>query len=185
MRQIDNWDDIQEATSEFERPTPGGYISRIVSVEDVEDREYLRIEWDFEEGAYKGDNTATFRRAGFWPLPLIRSYKERALGFFKAFKTSVEASNPRYVFSTQNVHTLEGKLMGVVLGEEEYEKKDGKIGIRVYVYQVRSVEAIRKGDFKVPELKRLDPLRSRNSFGRPVYSEPNFTPLSDDGDIPF
>lgn len=181
MRQIDNWDDIQEATGDFERPAPGGYIARIVNVKDVEEKEYLRIEWEFEEGAYKGDNAATYNRANFWPLPLIRSYKEKALGFFKAFKTSVEVSNPRYVFSTQNVHTLEGKLMGVVLGEEEYLKKDGTIGIRTYVYQVRSVEAIRKGDFKVPELKKLP----NQPTTRSGYTPGAFEPLPDDGDIPF
>lgn len=181
MRQIDNWDDIQEAAGDFERPAPGGYIARIVNVEDVEEKEYLRIEWEFEEGTYKGDNTATYNRAGFWPLTLIRSYKEKALGFFKAFKTSVEASNPRYVFSTRNVHSLESKLMGVVLGEEEYLKKDGTIGTRTYVYQARSVDAIRKGDFKVPELKRLP----NQPTARPAYTPGAFEPLPDDGDIPF
>lgn len=181
MRQIDNWDDIQEATGEFERPAPGGYIARIVNVEDVEEKEYLRIEWEFEEGSYKGDNASTYNRAGFWPLPLIRSYKEKALGFFKAFKTSVEVSNPRYVFSTKNVHALEGKLMGVVLVEEEYLKKDGTIGIRTCVHQVRSIEAIRKGDFRVPELKRLP----NQPTARPTYTIGAFDPLPDDGDIPF
>lgn len=182
MRQIDNWDSIQEATGEFERPAPGGYIARIVSVEDVEEKEYLRIEWEFEEGVHKGDNAGTYNRAGFWPLPLIRSYKEKALGFFKAFKTSVEVSNPRYVFSTRNVHALEEKLMGVVLGEEEYIKKDGTIGVRAYVYQVRSVEAIRKGDFKIPELKKLS---LNKPTARSGYTPGAFEPLPDDGEIPF
>lgn len=182
MRQIDNWDNIQEATGEFERPAPGGYIARIVSVEDVEEKEYLRIEWEFEEGTYKGDNAATYNRAGFWPLLLIRSYTEKALGFFKAFKTSVEVSNPRYVFSTQNVHTLEGKLMGVVLGEEEYTKNNGTVGVRAYVYQVRSVEAIRKGDFKVPGLKKL---ANQSPARTTAYTPGAFEPLPDDGDIPF
>lgn len=179
MRQIDNWDEIQE-TGEFERPAPGGYIARIVTVEDDEEKEYLRIEWDFEEGRYKGDNAATYNRAGFWPIVLIRSYKEKALGFFKAFKTSVELSNPRYVFDTRNVHTLEGKLMGIVLGEEEYLKKDGTIGTRSYVYQVRTVDAIKKGDFKIPELKRLE---NRPAPQVPSYS--TFTPLPNDGTLPF
>lgn len=182
MRQIDNWDDIQEATGDFELPAPGGYIARIVNVEDVEEKEYLRIEWEFEEGAYKGDNSATYNRAGFWPLPLIRSYTEKALGFFKAFKTSVEVSNPRYVFSTQNVHTLEGKLMGVVLGKEEYMKRDETIGVRAYVYQVRSVEAIRRGDFKVPKLKKLPINQPAAHSG---YTPGAFEPLPNDGDVPF
>ena len=184
MRQIDNWDDIQEASGEFERPAPGGYIARIVTVEDNEDKEYLRIEWDFEEGEHKGDNAATFNRAGFWPIVLIRSYKETALGFFKAFKTSVELSNPKYIFSTRDIHSLEGKLMGVVLGEEEYAKRTGEIGTRLCVYQVRTVKAIRDGDFKVPKRKQLAQTQSRNtpySGGGPGFSDRN----EDDDECPF
>lgn len=156
MREVKNWDDIEERQpGEFERPAPGGYIARIVSVEDNEEKEYLRIEWDFEEGEHRGSNAATFNRAGFWPTVLIRSYKEKALGFFKAFKTSVELSNRGYVFDCANTQGLENKLMGVVLGEEEYVKKAGDIGTRLYVYQARTVKAIRDGDFKIPELKRM------------------------------
>lgn len=155
MRQIDNWDAIQE-TDGFERPAPGAYIARIVSVEDVEEKEYLAIRWDFVEGIYKGENQATFDRAGFWPTVLRKSYKEKALGFFKAFKTAVEMSNSAYTFSTKYVQGLVGKYMGVVLGEEEYRKNNGDIDKRLYVHQVRSLKAIRDGDFKVPELKKLD-----------------------------
>ena len=39
--------------------------------------------------------------------------------------------------------------------QEEYQKRNGEIGERPYVYQVRSLAAIQSGDFKVPELKKL------------------------------
>lgn len=181
MRHIDNWDAIQEA-GKFDNPTPGAYIAVIREVEDVEEKEYLSIRWDFAEGEYKGANQDTFDRAGFWPTVLIRSYKETALRFFKAFKTSVEASNKGYVFDDRKIHGLVGKYMGVVLGEEEYVKNNGKTGNRLYVAQVWSVKAIRDGDFKVPELKRLD---------KPAAQQPNynvgFAPVrdDDDGDLPF
>lgn len=179
MRDITNWDDIQEQNGgEFERPAPGGYIARIVRVEDVEDREYLKIEWDFEDGKYKGDNQATYDRAGFWPIALIRSYKEKALGFFKGFKTCVEVSNPGYVFDTRNVQGLVGKLFGVVIGEEEYTKNDGSIATRNYVNACRSVKAIREGDFKVPELKKL--------AACPAPEPQQFSALEDnDSEFPF
>lgn len=180
-----NWDAVEERQpGEFERPAPGGYIARIVNVEDVEKKEYLRIEWDFEEGEHKGDNAATYNRAGFWPTALIRSYKEKALCFFKAFKTSVEQSNRGYAFDCTNPMGLAGKLMGVVLGEEEYNKTDGTVGKRLYVYQVRTVKAIRDGDFKIPKLKRL----SETGGSASTYSTPSgqFQPLDDDDDeLPF
>ena len=98
MRHIDDWDAIQEA-GEYENPVPGAYIAVIRGVEDVEEKEYLSIRWDFAEGAYKGANQETFDRAGFWPTVLIRSYKDTALRFFKSFKTSVEMSNKGYIFN--------------------------------------------------------------------------------------
>lgn len=182
MRQIDNWDDIQEA-GEYELPEPGAYIAIIRGVEDVEDKEYLSIRWDFAEGSYKGANQDTFDRAGFWPTTLIRSYKVKALGFFKAFKTSVEMSNTGYIFSTKNVDGLVGKYMGVVLGEEEYRKNNGEIGSRLYVAQVRSIKAIQDGDFKIPEKKKLE--GASRPAGKPVNA--GFSPIDDDddGELPF
>ena len=75
-----NWDEVQEA-SEFDNPKPGAYIATICRVEDVEEKEYLLIEWDFAEGAYKDNNRDTFARAGFWPIQLRRSYKPSAWAF--------------------------------------------------------------------------------------------------------
>lgn len=50
---------------------------------------------------------------------------------------------------------MKGMRIGLVLGEEEYEKKDGTVGVRTYVNSIRSGEAIRQGDYKIPELKKL------------------------------
>ena len=121
-----NWNEIQEQQpGDYSGPVPGAYIARIINVEDREDKEYLRIEWDFDEGEYKGSNAETFNRAGFWPITLIRSYKQKALGFFKAFKTSVEMSNRGYVFQN-DPPSLIGKLMGVVLGEVPHARYSGR-----------------------------------------------------------
>lgn len=152
-----NWDEIQEQQpGDFNNPVPGGYIAKIINVEDVEGKKYLKIEWDFTDGEYKGANAETFNRAGFWPTALMRSYKTNAQGFFKAFKTSVEMSNPNYTFRNDPA-SLIGKLMGVVLGEEEYISGKGELKTRLYVYQTRSVKAIQTGDYKVPDLKKLAP----------------------------
>lgn len=187
MRHIDDWDAIQEA-GEYENPVPGAYIAVIRGVEDVEKKEYLSICWDYAEGAYKGANQDTFDRAGFWPTILIRSYKDSALRFFKSFKTSVEMSNKGYQFDDRNVQKLVGKYFGVVLGEEEYRKNNGDIGTRLYVARVRSCKAIQDGDFKVPELKRMDgqaaPVGRPSSASRPVPV--GFSDIGDeDGDVPF
>lgn len=152
--QKQNWEEINEA-QDFENPIPGAYIAKIEAVTDDEQKEYLKIEWDFAEGQFKGNNQGVYDRAGFWPIVLIRSYKPKALPFFKAFKTALENSNRNYSFREDRLRDMEGKLFGVVLGEEEYEKKDNTVGKRLYVAQIRSVKSIQDGDFKVPELKKL------------------------------
>ena len=181
MRKVD-WNNVNEA-QDFDNPTPGAYIGVITMVEDVESKEYLKVDWDFAEGQYKGNNRETHDRAGFWPYAIIRSYKEKALPFFKAFKTALEDSNRGYFFEEDNLRAMVGKRIGVVLGEEEYEKKKGGIGKRLYVYQTRSVEAIQKGDFTVPELKKL---QAADNNANAYYTPTQFAPVDDnDSELPF
>ena len=179
MRKV-NWADVSEA-KDFDRPIPGAYIAVIKNVEDVESKEYLKLEWDFAEGQFKDNNFETYERAGFWPLALIRSYKEKALPFFKAFKTALEDSNRGFVFDEDNLRGMIGKKIGVILGEEEYKKNDGSTGKRLYVAQTRSIEAIQKGDFTVPTLKKLAAPASGG-----YYADAQFASVDDnDGELPF
>lgn len=190
MIHIDNWDAIEERQpGEYSNPIPGAYTAVIIGVNDIMDKEYLEIQWDFADGEYQGFNMDTYTRAGFWPTLLRRSYKTKALGYFKAFKTAVEKSNPGYRFDDRNIQTLRDKRMGVILGEEEYQKKDGTVGQRLYVYQVHSLDTIHDGNFTVPELKRLKPQQSAR---QPSYTPPpaasgwNYGPGGEDGgELPF
>ena len=76
-------------------------------------------------------------------------------------------------------------VIGAVLGEEEYVY-NGKLRTRLNVEHFCSVERIQKGDFKIPELKKVDlaampvaaPTSSLDSFGTNV-------PLLSDEEIPF
>ncbi|MES1923623.1 hypothetical protein MHBO_005231, partial [Bonamia ostreae] len=163
MKKID-WNNVNEA-QDFQNPTVGGYVAKISYTKDEEIKEYLRIEWDFAEGEFAGNNRGTYERANFWPLAFIRSYKEKALPFFKSFKTAREESNRNYTFREDYLDDMTGKRVGIVLGEEEYEKKDGAVGKRLYVYQTSSVKSIKDGDFKVPDLKKL-----KNTLSAPLAS---------------
>lgn len=184
MNKVD-WENVQEASG-YDTPSPGAYMAVICGVEDHEDKQYLKILWDFDDGEYKGSNQETYDRAGFWPISLIRSYKPKALGFFKAFKTALEESNPGYSFDEDDLNAMVGKRLCVVLGEEEYQGNDGNIKVRLYVYQTRSMEAYRKGDFKVPELKMLSSKSSASSWPVPSSASTGFESLADDdGELPF
>lgn len=177
-----NWNDVQD---EIRSPVPGGYAARITRVEDNEEKEYLRIEWEFADGEFKGVNQEIYDAFGFWPLSFVCSYKQKALRFFKGFKTAVEQSNRNYTFDCLNPSGLVGKYLGVVLGEEEYLSKKNELKTRLYVAEKRSGKAIRDGDFKIPELKKLDP---STAAAAPSYSAPasDFGILDDDdADLPF
>lgn len=181
MRRID-WNSIQEQ-GDFTPVAPGGYIAAITDVEDHEDKEYIMVCWDFVEPPYRGRNTQTYKDKGFWPLRFPRSYKESSLGYFKAFKTALEKSNPGYTFREDDLQDMRRKYIGVVIGEEEYIAKDGTIKMRPTVRQTRSVDSIRNGDFKVPELKTLQ--NGARAYGGENTS--GFTDLSNkqDDDLPF
>jgi hypothetical protein len=152
-----NWANVEE-NQEYKRLVPGGYVCGIVKVEDVEDKEYLKIYYDVTTGEFKGYFKELFDAKGFWGGNFIRSYKETALSFFKGFLTAIEKSNPNFTVSQFNndISKLKGKLVGLVLGEEEYVSKDNEIKKRLYVAQVHGVEKIKANDFKVPELKKVE-----------------------------
>ena len=174
-----NWDDVQD---EIRRPVPGGYAARITKVEDMTDKKYLYIEWEFADGEFKGCNQDTFDALNFWPMPIRKSYKPTALRFFKGFKTAVEMSNRNFIFNN-DPQSLVGKFVGVVLGEEEYRANNGTIKTRLYVAEIRSGKSIRDNDFKVPELKRYTPTAGSAPAVAPAN---NYAYIpDDDAELPF
>lgn len=181
MRKID-WNNVQEM-GDFAPVAPGGYVVAITEVEDHEADEFLMVCWDFVEQPYRGRNTQTHKKRGYWPMRFPRSYKESSLGYFKAFKTALEKSNPGYTFREDALQEMRRKYIGVVIGMEEYIAKDGTVKTRPTVRQTRSVDAIRSGDFKVPALKTLQ--NGTKAYGGDTSS--GFTDLSDEPDdkLPF
>lgn len=154
MKKINDWENVK-ASGDFARPAAGGYVCKIVDVTDTPDKEYLHIEYDFAEGEFKNYWFETASKFGWWGGDFYRSYKDSAAGMFKAFTNAVEGSNPGYKWAWEE-DTLRDKVIGLVLGEEEYVKNDGSIGTRLKVRSVKTVEDIREGRFRVPELKKLE-----------------------------
>lgn len=153
MRKI-NWKEIK-ASEDFERVKPGGYVAKITAVEDMEDREYLLISWDYATG-YPGYNADTQKRIGYWPTQLIRSYKNNALGMFKSWYEHIEQSNPGYKFDEGNLQALVGKYMGVVVQYEEYVNKKKQVRERLKVMRTPIVADIRNGNYTLPEKNTLE-----------------------------
>ena len=153
-----NWATVEEA-KEFDKVAVGGYICKITAIEDLEDKEYLKISYDIAFGEFKDYYKNLNESKGFWGATFIKSYKDTALSFFKGFLTAIQSSNQGFAADTFNdPKTLVGKFIGLVLSEEEYiSKQDGTIKTRLYVSQVRSIDAIKAGDFKVVDKKTVNP----------------------------
>lgn len=166
MRNL-NLEHVEEA-DDFTRVPAGGYICKITKVTDVTGKEYLKIEYEIMEGPHKGSSERTFKAAGFWPN-FIKSYKEKALPYFKGMVTAVEQSNQGYKWDNDE-RKLVGNCAGLVMGEEEYMAKGGKIKTRLYVAHIRSCQKIRNGDYEVPALKKMAQQMSQQGYGQYEYA---------------
>ena len=157
MKPITNIASVQEA-GDSKRLPAGGYVCKYTNVEDNEEKSYLYMEFDIAEGEFKDYYKDLEERMDFWGGRCYRSYTEKALPMFKRMCSAVTKSNKKFIFDG-NEHcdesTLIGKLVGMILGEEEYIGNDGSIKTRLYVVREVSVDDIREGKFKVPEIKRL------------------------------
>ena len=186
MRKINDFDKVEASTGEFKsnRIPAGGYVVAVTNVTDVPEKNYLRVEFDVCEGEHKLFFTNIYkedkREKKYWPNggTMIRSYTDKALPMFKGFTTAVENSNPNYHWDFDETK-LKNKKFGVVIGDEEYEytnsKGEHKVGVRNYVQAVRSADVIKKGDFKIPELKKLkqtvETSQSKPDFVNPFADE--------------
>jgi hypothetical protein len=148
-----NYQDAKDV-SQFPKLVPGGYVCRITNVKDVPDKEYLQVEYDIATGEFANHFLNLANSFGWWAGNFIRSYKEKALPFFKGFISSVEDSNAGFKFN-YNETKLVGKMIGLVLAEEEYINQNGESRTRMYVSSVHSVQDIKNNAFKVPEKKVL------------------------------
>ena len=153
-----NLSEVQEAGTGLGLKA-GGYVCTITNVEDVPSKEYLYVEFDIAEGEFKNYYKKLQEAKNFWGGSFYKSYKEKALPMLKRFCSAVTKSNPGYIFDAgaqnSDEKTLKGKLIGLVLFEEEYIKNNGEIGKRLKVDYECDIEKIRKGEFKVKELKKL------------------------------
>lgn len=165
--------------------TAGGYVMKVADVTDVESKEYLKVELDIAEGPYKGYYQNLFSNYGFWGLTLYMSYRtDKAKEMFKGHIQAFKASNPSFVWqddAENDENTLKGCIIGVVLGEEEYNANDGSIKKTLKVYKTMPADEIRRGNYTIPKCKKLE---SRNASNEVVDTTAAFVPVSDD-DMPF
>lgn len=184
MDAIKDYDEIETMT-DFPKLPAGGYIVKILDAKDQPKLQYFEVVFDITEGEFKAFFGTDFYKDKEYMHKLFVSYKESAKKSFKSFITSVEESNnvtlkEKVKSGILDGSDLKGKLVGAILGYEEYEADDGKVKTRLKKFaNFRSVETIRSGDFKVPELKKLTSkkVETPESFG-------GFSPITDE-ECPF
>lgn len=176
---VKNWELVEESTPGEKLPA-GGYVVRIVDVEDVPSREYLWVVYDIAEGEHAGHYSDAFGKANAWAHRFTRSYKESAEGMFKAFLCRLEEGN-RGRFSVAewqkscDERALVGLELGVVLQKRLYTNDRGEDKEALEVRGVYAPQDIRSGDFRMPEPR--DDREAPGGFG------PAVGPADDD--IPF
>lgn len=158
MKQFENFNNNAEETVSFNNIIPGIYLCKINYVEDVIQKEYLKIEFDIVKGDFeKYFEKIAKNNGGIWSFAgtTYRSYKQSAQKFFESFITAIRKSNDNYVWNW-NEKSLENKYFVGVFGEEEYLSQDGtEIKKSVRLQEIRSVIAFKNNELKVPELKKL------------------------------
>ena len=166
---------MQDFTSYAKQPTQfeilpaGGYIAKIVEVDDRTWSGHIEpahmIHMDIAEGEHKGiykkNNAGSDkdRWLGYWFAEPTKGSPEWLLSKVGGIQTSLMESNDRVDLS--DPHSWKGKYVGVVVGDEEAESSSGTVYTRPYVSYICSVERIRKGEgqpggYKIPKLKKLD-----------------------------
>lgn len=168
---------------DFQRLPVGGYVCRIMKVEDKVSSQkgspYLSIIYDIAEGDYKDFYADEWGNDNEWAHESQHFYTTNAMGMFKGFLKAVDESNGT-TFSAEaetgfDERKLIGLLVGYVIGEEEYEGNDGSVKTKLRVRTTKNIQAIRDGKFKMPELKKL------STVSEPI---PTTADVKDD-DIPF
>lgn len=185
-----NWNNVEPAKEvSFDRPTPGGYVCRIVLAEDFEDKEYVKCLLDIAEGKHAGRGVAMENSMnvtwGYYPI--WRSYKESAQGFFRAFLNDLEKCNPHFTVAgfRNTAEELRGLYIGIILRDEEYLDKNNEKKVRTVVSRTLPVDDVRSGNYKVPGLKPL----SKDDEKKVVSGDTGYVPFSDPEtaniDVPF
>lgn len=155
MRKIDNFEQVSEADERVSLE-PGPKVCSVRKVTDVQEKEYLKIEFDITEaGPHKGTFERISNNIGEWPNQgiLYRSYKTSALPYFKRFIVAIEKSNPGFKFDF-NEQNLVSKVFVANFGIEEYDN-GSEIKESLKVQEARSVQSLQDGKVQPPAPKRL------------------------------
>lgn len=161
MRSI-TWGSVEAASDGgYDRIEPGAYVGVIQQMEDVADKEYVRLVFDIAEGPRKGFFADEFYKSKPWAHNLILSYKDKALPMLKGRLETIQACNPGFdpfaAWDAGRLDMFNGRKVGVVLRTEEYfDKKteEFKMG-SAKCFRLCTLEDVKSGKLADPKPKTL------------------------------
>lgn len=174
--------------SNIKRPTPGGYICRVVDVEDDVEKKRLKLFVEIVLGEYKGycqNMEAAFK---FWPLTTFASYEEGRRGFLASILAAMEESNNNFKKTDLkgDPSVLKGKLIGAVMNDEIYWKQDGTESTRTRIKYFCGGASIKNGDFKMPDKPDVNKYtKEKYAKQQAVDINTETPPWPSDDDLPF
>lgn len=186
MQKPSGYDQAPAYTGESFALPAGGYVCKILKAEESTSqsgRPMLVLLLDIAEGEHKDYYRQQFDRIkqsnpdAKWGCVFRQLVDGNSTPFFKGMITSIEVSNSGYKWNWDE-KTLAGKLVGALFGREQYLGNDGNLKWTTKCRSLRSVETIRSGKFDVPEDKFASGVMQPAASG-------GFTPVEDDGDLPF
>lgn len=171
MQKPQDFDNVQ-AFGDFVPLPAGGYVCRIMGVEETAAREskapMIKISLDIAEGQFKdyfaNQYRANTRADKKWSYSAIinqlvydTSGNNSTNRGFKTFVTSVCESNQGFNVTWGDGFSacFKNRLVGVLFGREEYIGTDGKSHWSTKALNFRSVKTIRDGNFEIPADKPL------------------------------
>ena len=176
----------------YQRLPKGGYVAKILTVEDHESKAgnpYLVFNLDIAEGEYMGFYADEYKKQTGekrWHfqhrlmVPNDRT-KPYTLHLFKTFNAYLEDSNPGWKFNFDaDEKQYRGKLIGVLVNERQYEKRNGKLGMATNIAKVVKAQTIRSGAYTVPDDELLK--GGKAAAASDDYVMPDSV---DDDDLPF
>lgn len=204
IRKPNNWNDVKEFTERKKLPV-GAYVCRVkkVAVQDNGFGAQLCLLFDIVDGEYSGFYADDFKHNTrndkkwkgvlrlFLPVDDGSEKDEWTKSTFKGMVTSIEKSNPGYIWNWDE-NSLVGKLVGILFRNEEWEY-EGKTGWTARPFRAISVDSVQDCDYTIPKEKPLKK-KTDSSYGYgggysvPDYSNPasGFEPINDgDEQLPF
>lgn len=196
MKSFADYKEIVVPKGSAEKLPVGGYALKVLNVryENGQDgnSDCIIFMFDITEGEYKDffkkqyeSNTSEDRKwKGTVVLYVPKDDGSEADGWakqkFKRYMEAFEDSNPGYTWNWDE-NTLKGKAIGGVFGEV-LTTIEGKDVSYVKMKYATSVDAIRKGSFKIPEVQDK---RSSGSVNSSSSAQPDFLVVPEDAEIPF